>query len=121
MDMDKRKSHPGIAGRKPLPPEQRRASLINFRATAAEKASLEEAARERGKTVTAVLTEALRLVLHGGRAWARCSTPGCKKRATERGLCHTCYMRERARAIRAAAKEDNKSKHNSIESAPEKE
>lgn len=108
-------------GRPPVDSAKKRSALVVFRMTPREKAGLEETARARGATVSALLTEALRLVLHGGRAWARCSTPGCKKRATERGLCHTCYQRERMRTMRAAAKEGNKSIQNAVESAESKE
>lgn len=91
------------AGRPALAPEKKRSALVMFRVTEAEKAELEETAKTRGKTVSAVLTEALRAVLSGGRSWARCAFEGCKKRATVAGLCSTHYSREKKRESRARA------------------
>lgn len=90
-------------GRPALSPAKKRSALVVFRMTEGEKRALEETARERGKTVSAVLSEALRAVLSGGRSWQRCSTPGCKKGATVAGLCATHYSREKKRESRARA------------------
>jgi hypothetical protein len=89
-------------GRPPLAPEQKRDASITFRVTKAERAELEAAAKLEGKTVTRLLSEALRRQKNG-RSWARCAIRGCKRKATRRGLCGKCYNRLRMREVRAAA------------------
>lgn len=93
-------------GRPPVSPEQKRDALMQFKVTKAERAEIIDAAHKAGKSVSALLLEAWRASQRTGRAWARCSTPGCKAKAVLTGLCRRCYMREAKRAARARGKDE---------------
>ena len=88
-------------GRPLVDPAKKRGVVMTFRVTEAECAAIETAAKAAGKPVSALLIEALRAVLSGGRSWQRCSEPGCKRRAETRGLCSTHYQRAKKREYRA--------------------
>lgn len=93
-------------GRPPLERGKERDAMLSFRLSAAEKQEIEQAAEKAGKSVSTLLLEAWRASRRTGRAWERCSTPGCRKRATVKGLCRTCYAREVKRAERTQARHE---------------
>lgn len=68
--------------------------------TGADWRKLENEARQRGKTVFALLLDSWRASQHTGRSWTRCNSEGCKKKAAIKGLCRRCYARIKKREER---------------------